>query len=130
MESPAHLELKKDHGLTVTWSDGSTSFYPIAHLRRMSPSADMRQLRDQIRSNPLTVLPVARTGRNIPLTVTSAELVGNYAIKLVFSDGHSSGIFSWTYLRGIDPSKDQTNRPLPPVGAEPQPSDLPRDPNP
>ncbi|MFM8643067.1 MAG: gamma-butyrobetaine hydroxylase-like domain-containing protein [Phycisphaerales bacterium] len=32
-----------------------------------------------------------------------AELVGNYAIRIRFRDGHSTGIFSWSYLRSIDP---------------------------
>ena len=34
----------------------------------------------------------------------SAELVGNYAIKIRFSDGHDTGLYSWTYLREIDPN--------------------------
>ena len=55
--APAKIDLKKDRGLTVQWADGSTSYYTIAYLRRMSPSADMRQLRDEMNRNPLTVLP-------------------------------------------------------------------------
>ena len=54
---PKHLDLKKDRGLTVTWLDGRVSFYPIAYLRKMSPSAEARELRDQLAKNPLTVLP-------------------------------------------------------------------------
>ena len=38
------------------------------------------------------------------LTVESAELVGNYALRLRFSDGHDTGIYSWQYLREIDPA--------------------------
>ncbi len=101
--NPAHLDLKKDRGLTVTWSDGTSSYYSIAYLRRMSPSADMRELRDQMEKNPLTVLPAARAGASAgPLVAVSAELVGNYAIKIVFSDGHATGLYSWEYLRKID----------------------------
>lgn len=102
VEPPAKLDLKKDKGLTVEWADGSTSYYSIAYLRRMSPSADMRQLREEMAKNPLTVLP-AGSGGSGPLTATGAELVGNYAIKITFSDGHDTGIYSWVYLRGIDP---------------------------
>lgn len=100
---PKALDLKKDHGLTVQWADGSTSFYPIAYLRRHSPSADMRELRNQMAKNPLTVLPANAARRAGPLSAVSAELVGNYAIRIVFSDGHSTGIYSWAYLRKIDP---------------------------
>ena len=36
-----------------------------------------------------------------PLTATGAELVGNYAIRIDWSDGHSSGIYSWAFLREL-----------------------------
>lgn len=102
MEAPTHLDLKKDRGLTIQWPDGSTSYYSIAYLRRMSPSADMRQLRDEMASNPLTVLPSTSAGGSI--RAVSAELVGNYALRITFSDGHATGIYSWQYLREIDPA--------------------------
>jgi len=99
--TPAHLDLRKDQGLEVVWSDGRRSFYPIGWLRRMSPSADARELRKQIAKNPLTVLPASVSGG--PLVATGAELVGNYAIRITFSDGHATGLYSWEYLRKIDP---------------------------
>jgi DUF971 family protein len=101
---PRELDLKRDEGLTVVWADGRRSFYPVAHLRRMSPSADMKGLREQIQKNPLTVLPASAGRQRGPLTVENAEMVGNYAIRLRFSDGHSTGIYSWQYLRSIDPA--------------------------
>ena len=101
---PLRLDLKKDTGLTVTWMDGSTSFYPVAYLRRMSPSADMRALRDEMRSNPLTVLHSGSTSSE-PLTAEALEPVGRYAIRIRFSDGHDTGIYSWDYLRAIDPQR-------------------------
>lgn len=103
--TPIEMDLKKDEGLTIVWSDGVRSYYPIAHLRRLSPSADARELRKQIKANPLTVLP-SGSGSSGPLVATDAELVGNYAIKIVFSDGHSTGIYSWAYLREIDPDRN------------------------
>lgn len=105
--TPAELDLKKDEGLTIVWSDGLRSYYPITHLRRLSPSADARELRKQIKSNPLTVLPSGkgRGGGGGPLAATNAELVGNYAIKIEFSDGHRTGIYTWSYLREIDPER-------------------------
>lgn len=101
--APLNLDLKKDRGLTVEWADGKTSYYAIGYLRKMSPSADMRQLRDEMEKNPLTVLPNKGGGGPGPLVAVSAELVGNYAIRIKFSDGHDTGIFSWAYLREIDP---------------------------
>lgn len=102
---PVSLNLDKDKGLTVEWPDGEVSFYPIAHLRRMSPSAEAREQRKEIKSNPLTVLK--SSGSTGPLRALSAELVGNYALRIVFSDGHKTGIYSWRYLREIDPGRQQ-----------------------
>jgi DUF971 family protein len=104
---PRHLDLKKDRALTIHWNDGRVSIYPVAYLRRMSPSADARALREEMASNPLTVLPSSGSGGQGPLTVEAVELVGNYAVKLVFSDGHDTGIFSWQYLREIDPNREK-----------------------
>lgn len=104
MDAPRSLDLKKDRGLTVEWADGATSYYSIAYLRRHSPSADMRQLREQMQKNPLTVLPASASRAAGPLVAVDAELVGNYAIRIRFSDGHTTGIYSWAYLRAIDPA--------------------------
>lgn len=119
VNGPAKLDLKKDKGLTVEWADGTTSYYSIAYLRKMSPSADMRQLREEMARNPLTVLPpsAARPG---PLVATSAELVGHYAIRINFSDGHETAIYSWAYLRSIDPANQKPGgQAADPAGAGP-----------
>lgn len=100
---PKNLDLKRDEKLTVTWQDDTTTQYSIAYLRRMSPSADARVTREQLKKNRLTVLTPSQTGDQ-PLTVEDAELVGNYAIRLRFSDGHDTGIYSWRYLKAIDPA--------------------------
>ncbi|MHC4415442.1 MAG: gamma-butyrobetaine hydroxylase-like domain-containing protein [Planctomycetota bacterium] len=105
---PEHLELERKRGLTVRWSDGKTSFYPIDYLRRMSPSADARMLRDELAKNPLTVLPAGSGGSPGSLAAVDAELVGNYAIRIRFSDGHDTGIYSWDYLCEIDPAAGDT----------------------
>jgi DUF971 family protein len=74
----------------------------------MSPSAEARELREQIKKNPLTVLPAGKGG---PLTALSAELVGNYALRIRFSDGHDTGLYSWEYLRTIDPARKEASSP-------------------
>ncbi|HZW09384.1 MAG TPA: DUF971 domain-containing protein [Phycisphaerales bacterium] len=98
--TPTKLDLRKDRGLTIEWGDGTSSYYSIVYLRRMSPSADMRQLREAMEQNPLTVIRGAPAGG--ALAATDAELVGNYALRITFSDGHSSGIYTWEYLREIE----------------------------
>ena len=104
-QQPKNLDLKKDEGLTVEWADGRVSFYPIAYLRRHSPSADEREQRAEQATNPLHVLPSRFAESTGPITAVDAELVGRYAIRILFSDGHATGIYSWDYLREIDPQK-------------------------
>lgn len=104
VQPPTRIDLKKDKGLTIEWPDGSTSYYSIAYLRRNSPSAEARHLREEMARNPLTVLPAARNPAAGPLVALSAELVGQYALRIRFSDGHDTGIYSWQYLREIDPA--------------------------
>jgi len=102
--TPQHIDLKKDRGLTILWNDETSSYFSIAYLRRMSPSADMRELRKATQRNPLTVLPAAASSDN--LVATDAELIGNYGLKIIFSDGHNSAIYSWDYLRTLDPEQN------------------------
>ena len=107
---PRHLDLDRQRGLTVEWEDGTTSFYPVAYLRKMSPSAETRQLREELDSNPLAVLPATATSQG-PLTAVDVELVGHYAVRIRFSDGHDTGLYSWAYLREIDPDSESTSGP-------------------
>ncbi len=108
MMAPEHLELDKDHGLLVRWADGHESHFPVGYLRRMSPSAEQRKLREEMESNPLVVLP--NTSDTGPLRAINAELVGRYAVRISFSDGHDTGIFTWQYLREIDPKRTAEDR--------------------
>lgn len=103
-DRPVHLEVERDRGLRVTWPGGRESFYPTEHLRRMSPSAEARQLREELARNPLAILP-NRPADQGPLRIVDAELVGHYALRLIFSDGHDTGIYTWPYLHAIDPER-------------------------
>ncbi len=84
--------------MTITWPDGSASFYSVEYLRKLSPSADTKALREEMEKNPLTVLPNNAAGRSGNVVATGAELVGNYAVRISFFDGHNGGIYTWDYL--------------------------------
>ncbi|MFG0329331.1 MAG: gamma-butyrobetaine hydroxylase-like domain-containing protein [Phycisphaerales bacterium] len=101
--APKHIDVKRDRGVTILWPDGRTSYYSVRYLRKWSPSAEARHMREEIAKNPLTVLPASAQSGEKPLTIANAEFVGHYAIKFSFSDGHDTGIYSWEYLREIDP---------------------------
>lgn len=105
---PTRLHLQKERQLEVDWQDGKQSVYSISYLRSMCPcaqckivrtGADPHDISPAPKKKPLlTILPGNYAGE---ITVKAAEMVGKYAIKLVFSDDHDSGIFSFEYLRDI-----------------------------
>jgi DUF971 family protein len=97
---PLKLSLKKDTALTIEWSNGQTSVYPIAYLRKYCPCAACKIERA---NPPKSRLNVLKGDFSKPLSVASAESVGNYAIRLHWSDNHASGIYSYTYLGEIAP---------------------------
>lgn len=102
--SPRHLDLERSRGLDITWQDGSTSFLPVKYLRRMSPSAEAKTMRDELQANPLTVIP---GGDGEQLVAEELELVGSYAVRIRFSDGHDTGLYTWSYLRTLASKLDQ-----------------------
>jgi DUF971 family protein len=98
--APRALHLDRQRGLHVTFHDGTVAFLSLALLRRMSPSADARTEREAMAKNPLHVLS-PRQAAGGPLTATTAELVGNYAVRIRFSDGHDTGLYAWKLLREL-----------------------------
>jgi DUF971 family protein len=97
---PIHIEVERERGLLLRWSDGAEHFLAVGLLRRQSPSADMRELRAEMARNPFTVIP-ANTATQGPLRIDAVEPVGHYALRIRFSDGHDTGIYTWSYLRGL-----------------------------
>jgi DUF971 family protein len=102
--TPLRLDLKRDQQLTITWQDGVVSVYPLTLLRKMCPCAMCKDQREADALRPKTSLNVLpETFQGNP-TVIDAQLVGNYAMKISWSDQHDTGIYSFQYLREIAPS--------------------------
>jgi len=108
---PTHLDLQRERGLTIDWDDGIRHFISVVALRRHSPSADQRELRAEMARNPFTVLPASSTG---PLRADAVEPVGHYALRIRFSDGHDTGIYTWRYLRELGEKHGEKHGTLPP----------------
>ena len=100
---PTRITLNKTEGvLIITWEDGKTCHYPLPHLREACPCAECRGGHANMGianapDNILTLTP-ARS-----YTVTDLQPIGTYAVQPVWDDGHSSGIYTWEYLRHICP---------------------------
>jgi DUF971 family protein len=91
-EVPAPTEInlhRKSRILEIAYGDGSRFSLPCEFLRVYSPSAEVMG-----HGPGQEVLQVGK--RHVE--ITNVEPVGNYAVRLVFSDGHDSGLFTWKYL--------------------------------
>lgn len=96
--TPTNLHLKKDSALEITFADGPSFSLPLRYLRKHCPCAGCQGERD-IRGR--TIMPIIKTAYDGPITATGAQLVGNYALQIDFSDRHSAGIYTFKYLREL-----------------------------
>jgi DUF971 family protein len=78
--------------LEIAFSDGAHFKLPFELLRVYSPSAEVQGHGPE--------QAVLQTGKRL-VEIVAVEPVGNYAIQPTFSDGHSSGLFSWDYLHHL-----------------------------
>jgi DUF971 family protein len=106
--TPVNIHLKKSEALLITWADGHQSVFPLRLLRKYCPCAGCQGERDILGR---TVLPIVRTTYDGPIQATGAELVGNYALRIDWSDGHSAGIYTFNYLRQLDALAAQDQEP-------------------
>lgn len=91
--TPTLIELhQKSRVLEIAFSDGKHFSLPYEFLRVYSPSAEVRG-----HGPGQETLQVGK--KNVE--ITAAEPVGTYAMQLVFSDGHDSGLYSWEYLHSM-----------------------------
>ena len=119
--TPVRLEKTKDRHLLIQWSDDVEQQISFRRLRDNCCCANcidkrMESLKEKPSEenelgNPLPVLSLAET---LPLDIVSMHPVGNYAYNILFSDGHSAGIFTFELLRGLNgdivqPDRDRGN---------------------
>src|SRR5688500_3509796 len=84
--------------LEVAFDDGKRFELPFEYLRVHSPSAEVK---GHSPGQEVLVLGKQNVG------IRAVEPVGQYAVKLVFDDGHDSGLFTWKYLRELGENHSQ-----------------------
>jgi DUF971 family protein len=105
--SSVKIHVRTGAGVDIAWSDGHRSHFDFDYLRDRCPCAtcnDQRAKKESLseassafRSSP--ALPMFKPKPR----AQSAQAVGQYAIQISFSDGHSTGIYSYEHLRSICP---------------------------
>lgn len=88
--------LRASRSLTITFDDNVTFDLPAEYLRVESPSAEVQ---GHGAATKVTV------GGKKSVGITDIQEVGRYAIRLVFDDGHDTGLFSWDYLHQLGAEK-------------------------
>ena len=84
--------------LTVTFADHAPFELPAELLRVLSPSAEVQGHSPEQR----VTVPGKKAVR-----ILRIEPVGNYATRIVFDDGHDTGLYTWTYLRELGEHKEE-----------------------
>ena len=96
---PEHIAISKSKGIKIDWKDGHSSDYGLSYLRDECPCATCAGThgtppRPREADNPFPMFKPA-------LKMLGVEPVGNYAIRIDWSDGHNAGIYSWEHFRRI-----------------------------
>ncbi|HTQ57287.1 MAG TPA: DUF971 domain-containing protein [Bryobacteraceae bacterium] len=101
---PEHIAISKSKGIKIDWKDGHASDYGLTYLRDKCPCASCTGAHGTPPRQPESAAPASPFQMYKPvLKMLNVEPVGNYAIRIHWSDGHSSGIYSWEHLRNICP---------------------------
>jgi len=98
-ETPTEIRLRKNSKLlVVAFEDGTVFNFPFEFLRVHSPSAEV------VGHGPGQ--ETLQTGKE-NVGITAIDPVGHYAVRLVFDDGHDTGLYSWTYLHELGRNMEQ-----------------------
>lgn len=101
---PEHIAISKSRGINIDWKDNHQSAYELVYLRDHCPCAgctgahgtEPRPKSSEVKADPFQMYTPK-------LKMDAVEPVGNYAIRIQWSDGHSTGIYSYEHLRKICP---------------------------
>jgi len=97
--TPAEIRKKSGESITIRWVDGHTSTFAARYLRGRCPCA-------QCVSETSGERLVSEEHIRPDIALEAARTVGNYALHFSFSDGHTTGIYSFDYLRRICPCEE------------------------
>jgi DUF971 family protein/molybdopterin converting factor small subunit len=99
-EIPVPVEInlhQKSHLLVIRFSDGAEFGYPCEYLRVFSPAAEVKASQTPV------------TGKE-KVNIERLEPQGQYAVRVVFDDGHDTGIYSWETLYSLGQKRDENWR--------------------
>ena len=105
---PEHIAISKSKGIKIDWHGGHRSEYSLAYLRDECPCATCtgahgtEPQKSNYSAEPKTLFPMYKP----TLKMLHVEPIGQYAVRIDWSDGHNTGIYSFDHLRKICPCED------------------------
>jgi DUF971 family protein len=117
-KKPADIKVRisTGAGVDIVWADHHSSHYDFTYLREQCPCArcdeERRKKEDAVAHPPnVSGTVLGGSGAVLPLfkprpLARAAKAIGNYALQIDFSDGHTTGIYSYDYLRTICPCEE------------------------
>ena len=90
----------------MTWDDGHISPFPLTYLRDQCPCAECKGETVLLHSYQ----PIRREEKPGRYELKGMHVVGNYALQIIWGDGHDTGLYSWQYLRGACPCNECSSR--------------------
>ncbi len=103
--TPMEIRKKGGERITIRWADAHESVYLARYLRGLCPCAGCV-------SETTGERMVFEDHVSADVSVAAARTVGNYALQFDWSDGHSTGIYAFDYLRRICPCSGCTGGPV------------------
>ena len=93
---PKKVKQSGANELRIIWDDGHRGYHTMRLLRKYCPCASCKT---EVESNEGKImLPILKPGQ---YELKGIETVGNYALQLLWGDGHRTGIYTFDYLRQI-----------------------------
>ena len=105
---PDHIAISKSNGIKIDWKDGHHSEYKLAYLRDECPCASCTGAHgtEPQKTSYSAGSPSPFKMYTPVLKIAQIEQVGHYAIRIEWSDGHNTGIYSFAHFRKICPCKE------------------------
>lgn len=94
---PKNIDVSLSRGVQIDWKDGHRSEYSLGYLRKNCPCASCRN--SPAAAAPSSPFPLYQK----VLKMDGVEPIGRYALRFLWNDGHTSGIYSFEHLREICP---------------------------
>ncbi len=103
---PKEIRPSGDRAMAISWEDGTEQILTFIQLRKACPCAACREMLEaggeaETMDDHLQLRVLGKDTPSADPLLIRADWVGNYAIKLIWNDGHDAGIYNFDYLREL-----------------------------